>query len=103
MNIFAIITVLSVVDAFHITAKVDQPDVKTNRMIRPNKTTTHCYRLLKSLITVENRSEIGASTIMLAKKCSKIQAVRATIQKLTLKHRNKYSLSPFLSFVSAIK
>ena len=89
MNIFAIITVLSVGYAFHITAKVD---VKTNRMIRPDETTMHCYRLLKSLVTVENRSEIGASTIMLAKKCSKIQAVRATIQKLTLKHRNKYSL-----------
>ena len=92
MNIFTIITVLSVAEAFHITAKVDQPDIKTIRMIGLEETTKHCFRLLKSLITVENRSEVAAHTMMLAKKCSKIQAVRATIQKLTLKHRNRYSL-----------
>ena len=92
MNIFTIITVLSVAEAFHITAKVDQPDIKTIRMIRLEETTAHCFRLLKSLITVENRSEVSAQTMMLAKKCSKIQAVKATIQKLTLKHRNRYSL-----------
>ena len=114
MNIFIIITTLSFVNAFLITAKVNQlkigskfgpkvgPKVgprriKMNRMIKSNKTTIHCLRLLKSLIKAysnhkANQSEIASKTIMLAKKCSKIQAVRATIQKITLKHRNRYSL-----------
>ena len=110
MNIFSIITALSFVGAFHITAKVEQLKfgpkngpkigprrIKTIRMIKSDNTTTHCLRLLKSLITAEsnhkaNQSEIDSKTIMLAKKCSKIQAVGATIQKLTLKHRNRYSL-----------
>ena len=93
MNIFTIITTLSIVATFHITAKVDQPKgIKTIRMIKSNETTKHCFRLLKSLITADDRSEISTPTIMLAKKCSKIQAVRATIQKLTLKNRNRFSL-----------
>ena len=98
MNILTIITAFSFVGAFHITAKVGQPkSTKTIRMIRSDDITTHCLRLLKSLITAEtfhkeNRSEIKSKTIMLAKKCSKIQAVGATIQKLTSKHRNRYSL-----------
>lgn len=114
MNIFTIIIVLSLVNAFHITAKVHQPKIgskvgrnigpkvgprriKTIGMIKSDKTTTHCLQLFKSLITAEsnhkaNQSEIDSKTIMLAKRCSKIQAVGATIQKLTLKHRNRYSL-----------
>ena len=97
MNILTIISTLSLVSAFHITAKVDQSEaspegIKMIRMIKSDEITHHCLRLLKSLIATENPSDISSSTMVLAKKCSKIQAVRATILKLISKQRNKYSL-----------
>ena len=84
------------IGAFHIIAKVDQSlpskSVKIVRMIESDEVTNHCFRLLKSLIAAEKQSAVSSHTIVLAQKCSKIQAVRATIQKLILKNRNKYSL-----------
>ena len=96
MNIFTVMSMLSLANAFHITAKVDQSlpskSIKIVRVIQSDKVTNHCFRLLKSLIAAEKQSAVSSDTIVLAKKCSKIQAVRATIQKLILKNRNKYSL-----------
>ena len=97
MNIFTIISTLSFISAFHITAKVGQSEASTEgikmiRMIKSDEITHHCFRLLKSLIAIKSRSDISSPTMVLANKCSKIQAVRATIQKLISKQRNKYSL-----------
>ena len=97
MNIFIIISVLSLVGAFHIIAKVDQSEASTEgikmiRMIKSDEITHHCFRLLKSLVAIKSRSDISSPTMVLANKCSKIQAVQATIQKLISKQRNKYSL-----------
>ena len=98
MNIFTVMSILSLanISAFHIIAKVDQSlpskGVRIVRMIESDEVINHCYQLLKSLIAAEKQSTVSSHTIVLAQKCSKIQAVRATIQKLILKNRNKYSL-----------
>ena len=86
MNIFTIITTLYL-------AKDDQHQrIKAIRIIKSEETSTHCFRLLKFLITAENRPDISPQTMMFARKCSKIQAVKATIHKIIMNHQNRYSL-----------